>query len=58
MVTFLQAGPENPFKTNQQKAVKNTLTGYVEDSHLNSFHFENERRTFHSYGIVIFALKF
>ena len=26
------------------------LAGYVEPSHFNDFQFENQRRTFHSYG--------
>ncbi|EEB15586.1 pre-mRNA-splicing factor PRP17, putative [Pediculus humanus corporis] len=46
-------GPENPFKTQQQKAHKNILSGYVEKAHLNEFQFENQRRTFHSYGFAI-----
>ena len=46
------AGPENPFKTQQQAAHKNTLAGYVEDAHVNAFQFETQRRTFHSYGWV------
>jgi len=44
------AGPENPFKTQQQSAHKNTLAGFVEDAHVNAFQFETQRRTFHSYG--------
>ena len=44
------AGPRNPFKTQQQEAHKNTLSGYVEDAHVNAFQFETQRRTFHSYG--------
>ncbi|KAH8020972.1 hypothetical protein HPB51_011028 [Rhipicephalus microplus] len=46
-------GPENPFKTQQQKAVKNTLAGYVEPAHVNDFHFESQRLTFNSYGYAI-----
>jgi len=46
----VQVGPENPFKTNQQKANKNTLTGFVEPSHISQFQFETQRRTFTSYG--------
>jgi len=45
-----KVGPENPFKTKQQKAQKNTLTGYVEPSHISQFQFETQRRTFNSYG--------
>jgi len=43
-------GPSNPFKTNQQKAKKNTLAGYVEEAHVNEFQFETQRRTFTSFG--------
>jgi hypothetical protein len=43
-------GPDNPHKSNQQKAHKNTLSGYVERAHMNDFNFESQRRTFHSYG--------
>ncbi|GFY76119.1 pre-mRNA-processing factor 17 [Trichonephila inaurata madagascariensis] len=47
------AGPENPFKTQQQKAEKNSLAGFVEPAHINDFHFECQRRTFTSYGYAI-----
>ncbi|XP_042911145.1 pre-mRNA-processing factor 17 isoform X1 [Parasteatoda tepidariorum] len=47
------AGPENPFKTQQQKADKNTLSGFVEEAHINDFHFESQRRTFTSFGYAI-----
>lgn len=40
-------GPQNPFLTDQQKAHRNTLTGFVEEAHINEFQFENQRRTFH-----------
>ena len=43
-------GPQNPFKTEQEAAVKNTLSGYVEPAHVNDFQFETQRRTFQSYG--------
>lgn len=46
-------GPANPFKTRQQLAQKNTLSGYVEEAHVSHFNFENQRRTFHSYGMFI-----
>lgn len=52
VVYTLQVGPENPFKTNQQKAKKNTLTGFVEPSHISEFQFETQRRTFNSYGSI------
>lgn len=47
------AGPENPFKTQQQKATKNSLSGFVEPAHINDFHFESQRRTFTSFGYAI-----
>ncbi|GIY56051.1 pre-mRNA-processing factor 17 [Caerostris darwini] len=47
------AGPENPFKTQQQKADKNMLAGFVESAHINEFHFECQRRTFTSYGYAV-----
>lgn len=34
----------------QNKLHKNTLTGYVELTNVNDFQFENQRRTFVSYG--------
>lgn len=46
-------GPENPFLTAQQKASKNTVCGYVENAHISEFQFENQRRTFHSYGFAL-----
>lgn len=46
-------GPDNPFKTEQQKAQKNTATGFVEEAHISDFQFENQRRTFHSYGYAL-----
>ncbi|ESO00118.1 hypothetical protein HELRODRAFT_176430 [Helobdella robusta] len=48
-----KVGPENPFKTNQMKAHRNRLTGFVEECHVNDFQFENQRRTFTSYGYAI-----
>ncbi|XP_070567787.1 pre-mRNA-processing factor 17-like [Ptychodera flava] len=48
-----QVGPENPFKTRQQAAVKNSLAGYIEPAHFNEFTFENQRRTFTSYGYAM-----
>ncbi|KAI0981773.1 hypothetical protein GJ496_003964 [Pomphorhynchus laevis] len=45
-----RAGPQNPFLTDQQRAPRNTLNGYVEHTNLNTFEFELQRRTFHSYG--------
>ncbi|XP_003373829.1 Pre-mRNA-processing factor 17 [Trichinella spiralis] len=43
-------GPSNPFKSAKQQMLRNTLTGFVEPAHINDFNFENERRTFESYG--------
>ncbi|CAH0693385.1 unnamed protein product [Chilo suppressalis] len=46
-------GPENPFQTQQMKANRNILSGYVEKAHISDFQFENQRRTFTSYGYAI-----
>ncbi|XP_065057544.1 pre-mRNA-processing factor 17-like [Rhopilema esculentum] len=46
-------GPENPFKSRQQKATKNTLSGFVEEAHISDFQFDNQRKTFHSYGYAV-----
>eukprot|EP00794_Sanderia_malayensis_P000479 gene479-1124_t len=46
-------GPENPFKTRQQKANKNMLSGFVEEAHVSDFQFDNQRKTFHSYGYAL-----
>lgn len=46
-------GPENPFRTEQQRASKNILSGYVEKAHISEFQFENQRRTFQSYGKLL-----
>lgn len=46
-------GPDNPFKSDQQKAQKNTTTGFVEEAHISDFQFENQRRTFHSFGYAL-----
>ncbi|CAI4225281.1 unnamed protein product [Auanema sp. JU1783] len=45
-----EAGPSNPFKSESQKAHKNTLTGFVEPAHINDFHFEREIRSFDTLG--------
>ncbi|VEL11101.1 unnamed protein product [Protopolystoma xenopodis] len=50
LILFAQLGPVNPFKSIKQLAPKNTLTGYVEEAHVNEFSFENQHRTFVSYG--------
>ncbi|CAH0725384.1 unnamed protein product, partial [Brenthis ino] len=46
-------GPENPFQTQQMKANRNMLSGYVEKAHISEFQFENQRRTFTSYGYAM-----
>ncbi|RZF39824.1 hypothetical protein LSTR_LSTR000472 [Laodelphax striatellus] len=46
-------GPENPFLTQQQRAQKNMLAGFVEKAHMSDFQFENQRRTFTSYGYAL-----
>ncbi|XP_044756391.1 pre-mRNA-processing factor 17 [Coccinella septempunctata] len=46
-------GPENPFKTQQHQANRNMLAGYVEPAHVSSFQFENQRRTFNSFGYAL-----
>lgn len=46
-------GPENPFKSAQQQATRNMLSGYVEPAHLSEFQFENQRRTFNSFGFAL-----
>ncbi|CAH0381771.1 unnamed protein product [Bemisia tabaci] len=48
-----EVGPENPFLTQQQRAPKNMLSGYVEQAHISDFQFENQRRTFTSYGFAL-----
>ncbi|CAI5437401.1 unnamed protein product [Caenorhabditis angaria] len=45
-----ESGPVNPFKTEKQRAQKNTLTGYVEPAHFNQFHFDKEIRSFDTLG--------
>lgn len=46
-------GPENPFKTQQQQCTRNILSGYVEPAYVNEFQFENQRRTFNSFGYAL-----
>ncbi|PIK50226.1 putative pre-mRNA-processing factor 17 [Apostichopus japonicus] len=48
-----EAGPVNPFKTQQQAASKNMLAGFVENANFSAFQFENQRRTFTSYGFAV-----
>ena len=46
-------GPEDPNISEHHRAVKNTLSGYVEKACVNDFQFENQRKTFHSYGYAV-----
>lgn len=46
-------GPDNPNLTDQMKAPRNVLAGYVEKAHISAFQFENQRRTFHTYGYAL-----
>ncbi|CAG9763920.1 unnamed protein product [Ceutorhynchus assimilis] len=46
-------GPTNPFKPKHQEIEKNTLSGHVEPAHVSEFQFENQRRTFASYGYAL-----
>ncbi|KAK3742092.1 hypothetical protein QZH41_017545, partial [Actinostola sp. cb2023] len=48
-----EVGPANPNKTRQQLAPKNMLTGYVEHAHVSDFTFENQRKTFTSFGYAL-----
>ncbi|ENN71276.1 pre-mRNA-processing factor 17 [Dendroctonus ponderosae] len=45
-------GPTNPFKT-QKEVEKNILSGHVEPAHVSEFQFENQRRTFASFGYAL-----
>lgn len=45
-----EVGPSNPHKSEQQRAQKNTLTGFVEPAHFNSFHFDRAIRSFDTLG--------
>ncbi|XP_073483167.1 pre-mRNA-processing factor 17 isoform X1 [Aquarana catesbeiana] len=46
-------GPNNPFKTQQMAAPRNMLSGYAEPTHINDFMFEQQRRTFSTYGYAL-----
>lgn len=47
---LMQFGPVNPFRTQQMAAPRNMLSGYTEPAHINDFMFEQQRRTFATYG--------
>ncbi|XP_007892172.1 pre-mRNA-processing factor 17 isoform X1 [Callorhinchus milii] len=48
-----ELGPVNPFRTQQMAAPRNTLSGFAEPAHINDFMFEQQRRTFHTYGYAL-----
>lgn len=48
-----EIGPMNPYKTKQQLAKKNTLAGYVEEANFSKFQFDNQQKTFTSYGYAM-----
>ncbi|KAK0041818.1 pre-mRNA-processing factor 17 [Biomphalaria pfeifferi] len=48
-----QVGPINPFRTQQAKAVRNNLAGFAEPAHFSDFQFDNQRKTFTSYGFAL-----
>jgi pre-mRNA-processing factor 17 len=43
----------NPLLSDHHKAPKNTLTGFVEGASFNDFQFDNQRKTFQSYGYAV-----
>lgn len=43
----------NPFQSQQMAAPRNMLSGYAEPAHLNDFMFEQQRRTFSTYGKLV-----
>ncbi|KAL1494467.1 hypothetical protein ABEB36_010063 [Hypothenemus hampei] len=46
-------GPINPFKTQQNEVERNMLSGHIEPAHVSEFQFENQRRTFASFGYAL-----
>ncbi|XP_071768676.2 pre-mRNA-processing factor 17 [Centroberyx gerrardi] len=46
-------GPVNPYKSQQMAAPRNMLSGYAEAAHLNDFMFEQQRRTFSTFGYAL-----
>ncbi|XP_066252924.1 pre-mRNA-processing factor 17 [Euwallacea similis] len=46
-------GPSNPFKTQQEGFERNMLSGHIEPAHVSEFQFENQRRTFNSFGYAL-----
>ncbi|XP_063403080.1 pre-mRNA-processing factor 17-like isoform X1 [Mytilus trossulus] len=48
-----EIGPGNPFKTQQMLAPRNMMSGFAEPAHISDFQFDNQRKTFTSYGYAI-----
>ena len=48
-----KCGPEDPNVSDFHKAPKNMLSGFVESASFSDFHFENQRKTYHSYGYAL-----
>ncbi|XP_045551853.1 pre-mRNA-processing factor 17 [Salmo salar] len=46
-------GPVNPYKSQQVAAPRNLLSGYAEPAHVNNFMFEQQRRTFSTFGYAL-----
>lgn len=46
-------GPVNPNLTQQQRSFRNVLNGHAESTTLSDFQFENQRRTFDSFGYAL-----
>uniref|UniRef100_A0A8C1HAY9 Pre-mRNA-processing factor 17 n=1 Tax=Cyprinus carpio carpio TaxID=630221 RepID=A0A8C1HAY9_CYPCA len=46
-------GPANPFRSQQMAAPRNMLSGYAEPAHVNDFMFEQQRRTFSTFGYAL-----
>uniref|UniRef100_A0A1A8EXG4 Cell division cycle 40 homolog n=1 Tax=Nothobranchius korthausae TaxID=1143690 RepID=A0A1A8EXG4_9TELE len=46
-------GPQNPHRTQQMAAPRNMLSGYAEPAHVSDFMFEQQRRTFSSFGYAL-----
>uniref|UniRef100_A0A8C6LP61 Pre-mRNA-processing factor 17 n=1 Tax=Nothobranchius furzeri TaxID=105023 RepID=A0A8C6LP61_NOTFU len=48
-----ELGPQNPHRTQQMAAPRNMLSGYAEPAHVSDFMFEQQRRTFSSFGYAL-----
>uniref|UniRef100_A0A8C7HAN7 Cell division cycle 40 n=1 Tax=Oncorhynchus kisutch TaxID=8019 RepID=A0A8C7HAN7_ONCKI len=46
-------GPVNPYKSKPMAAPRNMLSGYAEPAHVNNFMFEQQRRTFSTFGYAL-----